>query len=214
MILQCPACEARYNIPDNALGPGGRNVRCKQCHHEWHAGGPQMPAIAALEALIQSQEQTATPALKPIPITPRAQKPIQKPSHVMTGMVAAATILAIVTTLFTHKPGWFGFKPTTDVILTDLSFEKQEAERGMEYAVSGKIMNTNPKPMKPPTVRITLVDKDGNPMQYWEPMMPDSLDANAPMPFTFAPLKTKFIHADRLVVEIGNKLELAMRRKP
>lgn len=40
MILTCPNCAARYTIPDEKLGPAGRQVRCGNCGHEWQA----MPA--------------------------------------------------------------------------------------------------------------------------------------------------------------------------
>lgn len=36
MILICPACAARFMIPDGALGASGRTVRCGACAHSWH----------------------------------------------------------------------------------------------------------------------------------------------------------------------------------
>ncbi|HEU0310282.1 MAG TPA: MJ0042-type zinc finger domain-containing protein [Sphingomicrobium sp.] len=36
MILTCPACDTKYVVKDNAIPPGGRQVRCASCKHSWH----------------------------------------------------------------------------------------------------------------------------------------------------------------------------------
>ena len=39
MILECPACGARYRVADDAIPPAGKNVRCAKCQHGWWQAG-------------------------------------------------------------------------------------------------------------------------------------------------------------------------------
>ncbi|TNE61745.1 MAG: hypothetical protein EP335_15095 [Alphaproteobacteria bacterium] len=42
MILVCPSCSANFKIPDGAIPPEGRKVRCAKCKHSWHATPKQV----------------------------------------------------------------------------------------------------------------------------------------------------------------------------
>lgn len=64
MILVCPQCRTGFQIPDDAVGPRGRRVRCGACAHVWHAGGEE-----AAPPDPQPEPETAAPAPEPEPDT-------------------------------------------------------------------------------------------------------------------------------------------------
>ena len=61
MILACPNCPARFLVPDDAVGAGGRAVRCGRCGHVWYA--PPAPGAAPPAV----QPEAPEPAIEPEP---------------------------------------------------------------------------------------------------------------------------------------------------
>jgi len=50
MILTCPACDTKYVVKDDAIPPGGRQVRCASCKHSWHQGSETSVAEPGTDA--------------------------------------------------------------------------------------------------------------------------------------------------------------------
>jgi predicted Zn finger-like uncharacterized protein len=55
MIVSCPNCATRFDVPESALGAAGRKVRCSSCAHLWrqHADGSveELPQAGAVEPM-------------------------------------------------------------------------------------------------------------------------------------------------------------------
>ncbi len=55
--IECPNCNARYQVPAAALGPNGRDVTCSSCGNIWHAVpvAPEEPPIEAAALGMQTR---------------------------------------------------------------------------------------------------------------------------------------------------------------
>lgn len=63
VIIACPTCGTRYQVPYGALGAAGRDVQCAQCGNSWRAkaDAPPPPPVASPPAALAKATAPADP---------------------------------------------------------------------------------------------------------------------------------------------------------
>ena len=49
MIIACPECSKKFQVPDNAIPKEGRTVQCSSCSHEWKQYPLKKPKVVQLK---------------------------------------------------------------------------------------------------------------------------------------------------------------------
>ena len=135
------------------------------------------------------------------------------PLAIKIAVLATAGVAALLLVLLYH-PAFFGFAPTNGLVLADVVMHKQETDPDdpPAYAIDGKISNKTGDTLRVPVLRITLVDKQGSALQYWEFNEKNkALAPGASIPFSTGALEVRMKSSTRFVMDIGNTLELALR---
>ena len=76
MIIECPECRARYQVPDGTVGATGRTVRCANCRHSWY----QEPQDELLVDDYQEEEELGSPGGAEPDAYPPEPEPDPKPA--------------------------------------------------------------------------------------------------------------------------------------
>ncbi|WP_319470358.1 DUF3426 domain-containing protein [uncultured Pseudodesulfovibrio sp.] len=59
MIVTCPNCQTRYNLPDDKIPAGGAKVKCSKCAHVFKAEAPPASPEDEVENLLEEESQAA-----------------------------------------------------------------------------------------------------------------------------------------------------------
>lgn len=190
MILTCPACATSYFVPDEAISPKGRRVRCRACGHDWRATLEDEPlelSAATEEPVAEAgfgrrEEAPETLAETPAPELPRAFRAKAEQQRKMRraatqGAVWAAlavVVLALIGAAFVYRLPIVQAWPQAAAVyklvgapvnLAGLEFEavgaKTAAHDPGKVVISGALRNIRDNEVVAPPVRVALLDAQG-----------------------------------------------------
>ncbi|GAA0870547.1 zinc-ribbon domain-containing protein [Brevundimonas basaltis] len=193
MILTCPSCATSYFTPDEAIGPGGRTVRCKTCKHTWRATleeplelSAAPPGVAAAPARHEepapdSLAETSAPEL-PRAFRARAEHQRRLRRAAAHGVVwagIASGFAALLTAAWLFRVEVVELAPRTaaayaavglTVNPTGLEFEAVSARAAPndpgKVLISGALRNVRDEERIAPPVRVALLDAHGAEIGY------------------------------------------------
>jgi predicted Zn finger-like uncharacterized protein len=195
MILTCPSCQARYVVPDSAIGTTGRKVRCAGCRHSWFqepaGGGFGNPAAQAPPAFAESPPRHVPPGEPPEPapsgwdrtrsqdeaaVEEPSPRPRRNPARLRTiaAVVAAILMIAAIASIQYFGIPRIGAQigipvQSGDALsIVEESAQTRQLERGNEVLeVSGTIVNQTDQVQRVPQIQAELKDAQGRVVYSW-----------------------------------------------
>ena len=238
MIILCPNCATQFAVPDHAIPPSGRRVRCSRCGNEWvqtleDAEGQAeiqdvLSRLHADETLDESPEadpETHEDFTRPLrgisqlPAVPREREHTGGRKLAFFTLLLLACAIALVRyrdrlPMLGSLYNAIGMTETRGLAFENMKFTRKPSGGTFELAVEGDVVNRGKQLMLVPPVKITLYTQSGHEigtLQYpapGSPLKPGEKLHIQPEITNVSP------SAVRMVLDIGKSWETALRPVP
>jgi predicted Zn finger-like uncharacterized protein len=179
MQLSCPNCGATYEVPDNAIGPNGRKIRCRACETSWFEPG-RLPASTALPQTpppVAPIPVKAEPEISEGPSVPADEAPPvrrRRGPWLLLALVVLVVILGGVAATVLMGPdqvasrlGIGDRRVPLGIAITREPDWRMIAGGSQLFAVSGRIWNPTNVEQPVPDIRAELKNAQGKTVYTW-----------------------------------------------
>lgn len=176
MQLTCPNCAAAYEVPENAIGPNGRKVRCRACQTSWFEPSRRpLPLLDPLPAPVAAVEEATPPAAiqEEEPAPPPRRRRLRGPWLLLllvvlvAGLGAVAAILALGPQQVASELGLADKRVPLGIAITREPDWRMIAGGSQLFAVSGRVWNPTGTEQAVPDIRAELKDARGKTVYAW-----------------------------------------------
>ena len=190
MRITCPSCGTGYDVPDGAIGPQGRKVRCRACGASWR----EAPAAASAPPLSATPPPPLPQAPPPPPVSPvepapvaddgidpfvhgppfGSRRPRLRGPLLALGLGVLVALLGVALALLLLGPqqvasglGLGDRRVDLGIAITRQPDWRTIAGGSQLFAVSGRIWNESKAAQAVPDIRAELKDARGRTVYAW-----------------------------------------------